>query len=186
MVILLGAVDNNKSRQLCHRVIPFEGVSGDKIITASDVLSGAKAVGTSCVIVGGGLVGCEVALWLARMGKKVSIVEALPALMAAGAPVPTPNLLMMLDMLAGAGVTVYTGAKFNGYQDSKVTVTDSDGMHSIEADSVIQAIGFTPNNALYNELAENCPVPVWNIGDSKAPNNVMCAVRDGFFVGKNI
>jgi len=166
------------------KAISFDGV---ETVTASDVLSGAKDAGKSCVIVGGGLVGCETAVWLARKGVKVALVEALPSLMAAGAPVPTPNFLMMLDMLPGAGVNVYTSAKFAGWKDGKATIIDSEGKEQIcEAETVIQAVGFTPDNALYKALDESCTVPVWNIGDSKEPANVMESIRAGFFVAKNI
>lgn len=161
-------------------------ISGVETVTASDVLSG-KDVGESCVIVGGGLVGCEVAVWLARKGVKVSLVEALPMLMSARQPVPTPNFLMMLDMLPGAGVQVYTGSKFTGWKDGVATVVDSTGAeHSVEAQTVVQAVGFTPNNTLFNELDAALSIPVWNVGDSKEPANVMEAVRAAYFIAKNI
>ena len=161
-------------------------VDGCKSVTASDVLAGYD-VGKSCVIVGGGLVGCETAVWLARKGVRVTLVEALPMLMSAGTPVPTPNFLMMLDMLPGSGVTVYTGAKFAGWADGRAKIIDSEGREQIcEAETVVQAVGFAPNNALYRELEQSASVPVWNIGDSKEPANVMEAVRAGWFVAKNI
>lgn len=163
--------------------IPFEGV---ETVTANDVLSG-KDVGKSCVIIGGGLVGCEMAVWLARKGVKVTLVEALPGLMSAGAPVPTPNFLMMLDMLPGNGVAVYTGAKFAGWKNGVATIIDADGKEqSVQAETVVQAVGYAPNNALYTALEQSSKVPVWNIGDSKQPANVMDAVRAGWFVAKNI
>ena len=146
-----------------------------------------RDVGKSCVIVGGGLVGCETAVWLARKGVKVTLVEALPMLMSAGTPVPTPNFLMMLDMLPGAGVDVYTGSKFASWADGKAVIVDAEGKeHSVEADSVVQAVGFAPNDALYKELEQSVTVPVWNIGDSKEPANVMESVRAAWFVAKNI
>ena len=161
-------------------------VAGCETVTASDVLAG-RDVGRSCVIVGGGLVGCETAVWLARRGVKVTLVEALPMLMSAGTPVPTPNLLMMLDMLPGAGVGVYTGAKFASWSDGRAVIIDSEGKeHSVEAETVVQAVGFAPDDALYNELEQSSAVPVWNIGDSKEPANVMEAVRAAWFVAKNI
>lgn len=163
--------------------ISFDGV---ETVTANDVLSG-KDVGKSCVIIGGGLVGCETAVWLARKGVQVTLVEALPALMSAGAPVPTPSLLMMLDMLPGNGVAVYTGAKFAGWKDGVATIVDAEGKEqTVEAETVVQAVGYTPNNALYTALEAESTVPVWNIGDSKVPANVMEAVRAGWFVAKNI
>ena len=161
-------------------------IAGCETVTASDVLAG-RDVGKNCVIVGGGLVGCETAVWLARKGVKVTLVEALPMLMSAGAPVPTPNFLMMLDMLPGAGVDVYTGSKFVSWADGKAVIVDAEGKeHSVEAETVVQAVGFTPNEALYNELEQSVTVPVWNIGDSKKPANVMESVRAAWFVAKNI
>lgn len=161
-------------------------VDGCKPVTASDVLAGYD-VGKSCVIVGGGLVGCETAVWLARKGVKVTLVEALPMLMSAGTPVPTPNFLMMLDMLPGAGVAVYTGAKFAGWADGKAKIVDSEGKElSCDAETVVEAVGFKANDSLYNELEQSLGVPVWNIGDSKEPANVMESVRAAWFVAKNI
>ena len=161
-------------------------ISWVETITASDVLSG-RNVGKNCVIIGGGLVGCETAVWLAKKGVKTSIVEALPALMTSGVAVPTPNMLMMLDMLAGAGVDVYTSAKFVKCENKKAIVLDSKGdEHIIEAETVVQAIGFVPNDKLYKELSQTLSIPVWNIGDSKTSANVMESVRAGWFVAKNL
>ncbi len=42
----------------------------DKVYTAAEVLTGEKGSGDTTVVVGGGLVGCETALWLAQQGKK--------------------------------------------------------------------------------------------------------------------
>ena len=161
-------------------------IQGAETVTASDVLAG-RDVGKSCVIVGAGLVGCEVAVWLARKGVKVTLVEALPSPMIAGAPVPVPNFLMMLDMLQGDGVQVFSSSKFAGWRDGVATVIDASGKElQIEAETVVQAVGFASDNKLYKELDQTLTVPVWNIGDSKMPANVMESVRAGWFIAKNI
>lgn len=56
------------------------------VVTASDVLLGEEDCGEQVIVVGGGLVGCETALWLAQNGKKVTIVEAMDKLMAVNKP----------------------------------------------------------------------------------------------------
>lgn len=161
-------------------------INGAKTVTASDVLAGYD-VGKDCVIIGGGLVGCETAVYLARKGVKVSMVEALPALMSSGVPVPTPNLLMMLDMLSDANVDIYTSSKFEKWTNGKATIIDGEGQeHIVDAETVVQAVGFASNNELYNELEQTLTIPVWNIGDSKSPANVMESVRAGWFVAKNL
>lgn len=74
-----------------------------------------------------------------------------------------------------------------GWSDGKATVVDGEGNEqTIEAETVVQAVGFTPNNALYNELEQTLTIPVWNIGDSKAPANVMESVHAGWFLAKNL
>lgn len=161
-------------------------IEGTETLTASDVLNG-KETGKSCMLIGGGLVGCETAVWLARKGVKVTMVEALPELMAARAPVPIPNKLMMLDMLPYYGVDVFTSAKFTGWNDGKATFTDAEGTeHTVDADSVVQAVGFAPNKSLYNSINDAIDVPVWNVGDSREPGNVLEAVRSGWTVAKCI
>ena len=52
---------------------------------------------------GGGLVGCETALWLAQMGKDVTVVEMLDDVLTSGKPVPHMNKIMLLDLMTQAG-----------------------------------------------------------------------------------
>lgn len=165
--------------------IPLKGIETCHSLTASEVLEGAET-GNHVAIIGGGLVGCEVAVWLANQGKKVALIEALPELMSARVPTPKPNFLMMLDMLKAAKVEVYTSAAVQ-YIDGKHVIIKTGGEEQcVEADTVVQAVGYAANDMLYQELAGTFAVPVWNIGDSKEPANVLAAIRDGFFVGKNI
>ena len=167
------------------KAIPFPGLEQSEVITASDVLSG-KEVGKRCVVVGGGLVGCEVALWLARMGKQVAVLEVQPALMSAGIPAPLPNMLMMLDMLKAENVSIYTGASFDRKDGDEIVFHDADGEHRISADSVIQSIGYRAEDALYQQLYETCSVKVWKVGDCVQPANVLEAVKGGYFVGNQV
>jgi len=169
------------------RTIPIEGISKEDAVTASDVLSGAKPVGDSCVVIGGGLVGCEMAIWLARQGKKVTIVEMMPELMLSKVPVPLPNKLMIDDMLVQEGIDTITSAATKAYRDGSLIYADKNGNeHAIPADTVIQSIGYVPVNKLYNELCQRGNANVWNVGDSKMPTNIMNAIKDGFFIGKDI
>ena len=66
--------------------LKLPGIDSEKVVNASDVLSGKMQVGSNCVIIGGGLVGCELALHLKSSGHEVTIVEALPDILKSGAP----------------------------------------------------------------------------------------------------
>ena len=87
------------------------GVDRDSVITCIDLLLGKKKAGQKVAVIGGGLVGCETALWLAKEGKEVTIVEMLPELMAGSLPVPQMNRMMLLDLLALSKVNLITGAR---------------------------------------------------------------------------
>lgn len=54
------------------------GIERSNVVTAMDLLLGREKAGDSAVVIGGGLIGCETALWLAKQGRKVTIVEMLP------------------------------------------------------------------------------------------------------------
>ena len=89
----------------------------DRVYTAAQVLLGEKDCGRETVVVGGGLVGCETALWLAQHGKKVTIVETLDGLMAANGPLCHANRDMLEALLPFQGVTVVTGAEVKCYRN---------------------------------------------------------------------
>jgi 2-enoate reductase len=86
----------------------IRGNDKKQMITAIDVLLGKKETGKRVVIIGGGIVGCETALWLARQGKKVSIVELQDDVMMDIFP---DNKKQILKMLAEAGATMMKGVK---------------------------------------------------------------------------
>ena len=73
----------------------------EKVYTASQVLLKEKDCGETTVIVGGGLVGCETALWLAEHGKKVTIVEALDKILAVNGPLCHANKDMLERLVPG-------------------------------------------------------------------------------------
>ena len=79
------------------------------------------------VVIGGGLVGCETALWLVKQGKKVTIVEMMEGILQVGGPLCHANgdMLMALldyykvDILAGACVTSALKGGFTVVQKEK-------------------------------------------------------------------
>lgn len=169
------------------RIPSIKGLDREKAITAIDVLLGKKEVGDNCVIIGGGQVGCEVAVWLKEKGKNVTVVEMLGELMSGGVEqIPIPNKLMLIDMVAYNNVQVKLNSKVESIEGNSVKLITADGIETIEADTVIISAGFSSNDTLYNAINEELPVKVWNIGDSKIPTNIQYAVRDGYAIGKSI
>ncbi|HIU77321.1 MAG TPA: FAD-dependent oxidoreductase [Candidatus Pelethocola excrementipullorum] len=156
-----------------------------KVFTAADVLNGDKDCGDKTVIVGGGLVGCELALWLAEKGKKVTIVEALDKLLALNGPLCHANSEMLEKLVPYHGVEIITDAKVKGYKNGAVSVEVQGEEKSIESDSVILAVGYKENKSLYEELEFEVP-EIYLLGDAKKVSNIMYGIWDAFEVANHI
>ncbi len=80
------------------RLRRVRGAGLPHVATEVELLLGTKTAGDQVVMVGGGMIGCETALWLAQQSKHVTIVEHLDELMVATqVPVPHANRIMLID-----------------------------------------------------------------------------------------
>lgn len=157
----------------------------DKVFTAEEALNESVEVGEKTVVVGGGLVGCETALWLAQQGKKVTIVEALDRILAKNGPLCHANSEMLEHLIPFNGIEVITSALISEYKGGKLTFENSGEVKQIECDSVILSVGYKENNSLYNEIEFDIP-ELYLLGDAKKVSNIMYGIWDAFEVANHI
>ncbi len=155
------------------------------IYAAEELLLCPENAGKDVVVIGGGLVGCETGLWLKRMGKNVTIVEATPQILGGGADMCFANYDMLKDLLAFENIPVLCSTKVTAVDDNSVTVQSEKGEDKINADTVMLAVGYRPNAALYDEL-RGCGKEIYNIGDSRHVHNIMSAIWDAFQVAREL
>lgn len=155
------------------------------VYTASQVLLKEKDCGQETVIVGGGLVGCETALWLAQHGRKVTIVEALDKILAVNGPLCHANKDMLERLVPYNGVEVVTGAKVKSFRDGVLTAETADGEKFLHCDSVILAVGYREEDSLYRQLEFEVP-EIYLLGDARKVSNIMYAIWDAFEVANHI
>lgn len=156
-----------------------------KVYTAADVLTGKEEPGEDVTVIGGGLVGCETALWLAQNGKKVTIVEALDQLLSVNGPLCHANGEMLERLIPYNNIDVITSAKASGYKDGVLSIDVNGEEKNVKSDSVILSIGYKPENKLYEALKLEVP-ELYELGDARQVANIMYAIWDAFEVASHI
>ena len=158
-------------------VLPIPGLDTCGYITAQDMLEGKAAVGRKVLVVGGGMVGCEAAEFLAERGYEVGIIEMKDVI---AADVTPENRRYMFENFAENHVQLQPGAKVGQFYTDGVDYTLSDGTTGSMRgyDNVILAMGSRSNTAL-KETAEKLCSQVFVIGEAaKAPGNAVLATGD--------
>lgn len=157
----------------------------ENAVIADDVLLGRVDVGKSVVVVGGGLVGCETALFLAKQGREVTIVEMLSDI-AIGEPFV--NRVAIKKLLRASGVRVLTKRFVSEIRKGEVEILDEVGRREVlKADTIVLAVGREPN--IPREVVEEVRKmgkELYVIGDAKEVRKIVDAIREGFYTALNI
>lgn len=154
----------------------IEGIDKPHVTTATDVLQNKSLLGENLVIIGAGLVGCETGLVLAAKGKNVTIVEMMDKVLPE--PVFIQNLMMLNQLLDKSGIQSRVSTKLLKIMDDSILVESNGQEEVIPCDNVILAMGFAPNNSLYESLKDK--IDIVNIGDSISARKVINATREAY------
>lgn len=164
----------------------IKGIDHPKSVSCTDLLEGKKEMGENVVVVGGGLVGCEIAMDAVNHGKKVTVVEGLNDLMSAGIPVPFNNKDYINDFFRYYGVSVRTGVMLSEVNDEGIVVTAKDGStEQITADTAIISIGFRSNPSMEKDLL-GAGIEVYAIDHDGGIGNIMDSVWKAYEIARTI
>lgn len=163
------------------------GIEKEKVTTPIEILTGKKKAGGNVLVVGGGLVGSETALYLAEKGANVTIVEAQDTILSSGSgkPIPHMNKIMLIDLLKRYHVKEITDSSLTEVTDEGVVLTDKRfKKQTVPADTVVISIGFKPDKKLYHQLYGKI-ADLYLIGDAYQTANIMNAIWTGNEIGLN-
>lgn len=140
-------------------------------------------IGKRLVIVGGLIQGCEMAEFLVKRGRNVTIVETSNQL---GTGIPDVNRVRHLAWLAKKGVTMLSEVRYEEITDKGLTLITKEGeTQTIEADTILIATPPEPNTELFKILEGKVP-EIYLIGDCKEPKLIVDAIDDGSRIGRAI
>jgi len=196
-------------------MLPVKGLELQKVISATDLLLNPKLAkdAENVVVVGGGVVGCECAQYLAyEHGKNVKVIEMLPDIMEGAC---TANRGHLIRMLKKAGCELINCAKVTSLERDGVVVDRNVSKsvpdpyvtwcpvlpknienplapkiklqiesQKIPADLVVIATGGKSDDALYFEAQSKRTAPeIYNIGDSFHAGKVLECTRAAYALG---
>ncbi len=159
------------------------GLAEARWIPASDILDGEHRVEADTVLViGGGLVGLEVADFLSARGKSVIVVELSEEVGHKLDPLPRT---MLLKRLKEQGVEIRTGTTVAQASNRVVTLLTGEEAAEVVVDLVVVAVGVRSNRELADALAGS-GLEIHTIGDAKEPRGVGEAVLEGLEAGSSV
>jgi len=164
-----------------YPLIPnIPGIDTKFVMSATSILKDSSQVGKHLVILGGGEVGCEIALFLADKGKEITIIEQMEDI----ATDSEPSIKMYIsEQLKKYKINILTKTKITKIMEEEAEVCYIDkGYDVIKFDNLILAAGFTPNRSIFKELDMTCKeklIPIFSIGDCVEPRNILFAIREG-------
>jgi len=160
------------------RIPDVPGTDKPLVVGGLEVLQGAK-MGKNIVVVGGGRIGRDVALFLAEQGKRVVITTRRKDI-AQG--MNRGEQLAYFQRLSKRDVEIRAGLHLEEITDNGIVVRDTRGEKSdIKGDNVVLATGLVPNRGLYDELAGTPGLQVYAVGDCVEPRSIFDAIHEGFY-----
>ena len=161
-------------------VVPgIPGADGDNVIDAREVLSGAELPGGDVAIIGGGLVGIEVAEHLAGQGRASTVIEMRDAILVEMGEMRKTATQLSLSQ---EPITVLTNATCTAITGGAVTVEVDGAEKNVPANVVIMAVGSKPRPT--DDLKAVCEargIPCTVVGDAReAPRLALDAIREAY------
>ena len=158
-------------------VPPIPGIDNAKVVGLEALHSETPALGQSVVILGGGLVGCECAIYLDSIGKDVTIVEMKDD-WAADSYFMHKNA--MIRAMRDRNIKISVGTTAKAVTDKGLVCDSPDGEITFMADSILLAAGMKADREIANSFYNAAP-RVFETGDCIKPGRVVDAVSIGYY-----
>lgn len=159
-------------------VLPIEGIDNEAIIYGSDILDGKRMPGRKVLIVGGGMVGCEIASFLGEQEHDVTVIEFRDQV---GADVIKEHKLYLMKDFEEYKIGQITGAKVCRFYEDGVEYETADGeKHETRGyDTVVLSMGYRNYNPFADRL-EELGKETYVVGDAIRARRALDATAEAY------
>ncbi|MGC9125642.1 MAG: FAD-dependent oxidoreductase, partial [Caldisericaceae bacterium] len=158
-------------------ILRIPGIDGPNVILYKDALTKETSKSKKIVVGGGGLIGCETALYLAENGNAVTIIEMLDDVAIGMETLSRKHLLTELNEHK---VEILAKSKIQSLSENSVKFINNGVEREISFDIFVIAFGGRTS------FFEQMPIPSYRIGDAVKVSKIVEAVRDGYAVGMRL
>lgn len=160
----------------------IKGYDRENVFGAEEVYYNLNKAGKKIVLLGGGLVGCELAIHLSINGRDVTILEMMPQ----------PNFggnelhgQAVCEQFRIRSIKLLTSTKALEITDKGVIAENAGGQKLYEADTIIYAVG---QRSLTDEVdaIRSCAPEFYTVGDCNVPENIMQATKQAYYAARDI
>jgi pyruvate/2-oxoglutarate dehydrogenase complex dihydrolipoamide dehydrogenase (E3) component len=160
-----------------------QGGKQENLVSAEETLLGKKTLGKRVLIIGGGLVGSEVADFLSEKGKEVILVEMLSDIALSR---DRPSTFFIRQRLQQRGVRILLCSKVLRISGDEVIVEEAGKGKPIRpVDSIVYAVGYEPHTDLMDRLRLSS-FRVHVVGDALKPRDALSAILEGTKIAREI
>jgi 2,4-dienoyl-CoA reductase (NADPH2) len=140
-------------------------------------------IGKRVVIIGGAIQGCQLAAFLVKRGKQVTLVDTAETL---GEGLPYENPVRLFKWLKDKGMMMLAGVKYERITEEGLVIRTKEGERKIiEADSIITSLPLLPDTGLLKTLEGKVP-EIYQIGDCRESGLMHDAIADGSQIARNV
>lgn len=143
-----------------------------------------KIEGKRIVILGAGLTGCETALELALMGKKITVIDRIKEWELLK-DVGIASRMTLLRLLREKDVKFIFEAEIKEIKEKGLSLLQRSKEKEVESDAIIIATGLKPKTDTISEL-RSLIKETYIIGDALKPRNIMAAIHEGYLIAMEL
>lgn len=162
----------------------IEGKDFDHVYNSHEVLAGSVKPEGEVVVIGGGLVGLEVAEYLAERGNKASVVEMMDEV---GKDLGQLRKISVMESMYKNGIKSYTNSKCLAIKENSIVIKEEEKTEEIKADAVVIAIGAKSRQA--NDIKEYCDennISYHVVGDAFKARRALNATAEAAKIAREI